>query len=120
LNEAAIAKFAREREYGNCIVALSLLTKVAVDVIEPLFCNGKPDGLIVACRAANLGWATTLMVLRSRPGQPTASLLDLEQSRQMFQALSVSSAQRTVRAWSARSVTKKLDASKTPAATSKV
>jgi hypothetical protein len=117
LNEAAISRFARDGEYGNCIVALSLLTKAPADMIEPLFCNEKPDGLIVACRAANLGWATVLMILRSRPGQPPSKLLDLEQCRHMFQAITLVSAQRTMQAWSEKHAAGKSGNAKALAAT---
>jgi uncharacterized protein (DUF2336 family) len=110
LGDQTINRFAIEGEYSNVIAALSLLSTVAIDAIEPLISNPRPDGLIVACRASRLNWSTTMMILRNRPKCPPASKQDLEQSREAFEALSLSAAQRTIRFWSARSSARKADA----------
>jgi hypothetical protein len=120
LGDQTINRFAIQGEYSNVIAALSLLSTVAIDAIEPLISNPRPDGLIVACRASRLNWSTTMMILRNRPKCPAASKQDLEQSREAFEALSLSAAQRTIRFWSARSSARKADAPETAVAMSDI
>src|SRR5665213_817817 len=102
LGDQTINRFSIQGEYSNILAALSLLTTVKIDVIEPLISNPRSDGLMVACKASRLNWSTTMMVLRNRPKCPPASKQDLEQSRVAFEALSLSAAQRTVQLWSTR------------------
>jgi hypothetical protein len=72
--------------------------------------------LIVACKAAQLDWETTLLILHCRPDYSRNSVLDFEQNKHIFEALSLSSAQRTLRFWSARSSAKKPDLAAIPVA----
>jgi uncharacterized protein (DUF2336 family) len=109
LNEAVINTFALHKEHANIIVALSLLTAVAADAIEPLYYSPRSDGLIVACRAAKLGWETTSTVLRSRGASSIDANGGAEENQKIFDALSVSSALRTLRFWAARSAAKKAE-----------
>ena len=89
---------------------ISLLTSVKTDAIVPLIENPRPDGLIVACKAARLNWSTTNMILRNRPNCRPATRQEIEEGKEVFDALSLSSAQRTIRFWSARGSARKADA----------
>lgn len=102
LGDQTINRFAIQGEYINVVAALSLLSTVKIDIIEPLISHPRPDGLIVACKASRLNWSTTTMVLRNRPKCPPISKQDLEQCRVAFEALSLSAAQRTAQLWSTR------------------
>jgi uncharacterized protein (DUF2336 family) len=110
LGDQTINRFAIQGEYINIVAAISLLTSVKTDAIEPLIENPRPDGLIVACKAARLNWSTTSMILRNRPNCRPATKQEVEEGKEVFDALSLSSAQRTIRFWSARSSAKKADA----------
>ena len=90
------------------------------DAIEPLIANPRPDGLIVACKASRLNWSTTNMILRNRPHCRPLTRQELEDGREFFEALSLSSAQRTIRFWSARGSAKKADAPDTAIAMSDI
>jgi uncharacterized protein (DUF2336 family) len=120
LGDQTINRFAVQGEYSNVIAAISLLSTVKIDAIEPLISNPRPDGLIVACKAARLNWSTTSMILRNRPECPPVSNDDLEQGREAFDTLSLSAAQRTIRFWSVRSSAKKADAPETRVAMSDI
>lgn len=109
LTDSAVNRFAIDRNFKNVTAALSLLASVKIDAVEPLLSNPRPDGLIVTCRAARLSWSTTLMILRNRPKCPPISKEQLQQGHEVFEALSLSAAQRTIRFWSARSSAKKAD-----------
>jgi uncharacterized protein (DUF2336 family) len=110
LGDQTINRFAIQGEYIHIVAAISLLTSVKTDAIEPLIDNPRPDGLIVACKAARLNWSTTNMILRNRPNCRPATRQEIEEGKEVFDALSLSSAQRTIRFWSARGSAKKADA----------
>lgn len=102
LNDAAVNGFAIDRNYRNVTVALSVLSSASIDAIEPLLANSRPDGLIVACKAAGMSWPTTNMIIRNRPNFAMPTKIELEQGKEVFEALSLAAAQRTMRFWSAR------------------
>ena len=120
LGDQTINRFAMQGEYIHIIAALSLLNSVKTEAIEPLIGNPRPDGLIVACKAARLNWSTTSMILRNRPHCRPLSKQDFENGREVFEALSLSSAQRTIRFWSARGSARKADAPNTAVAISDI
>jgi hypothetical protein len=116
LNDSMVNQFAVGGEYDNVVAALSFMATVKIEAIEPLINSDRLDGLIVACKAARLSWSTTTMIIRNRPGCAPASKQELEQALEAFEALSLSTAQRTIRFWSARSAAKKNDRSDPPVA----
>ena len=96
LNDSTVNRFAIRREYPNVIAALSLLSGGTVEVIAPLMQEESGSGLLIACRAARLNWQTTLAVINNRR-VPLLSKQQLDQSREVFEMLYVSSAQYTIR-----------------------
>jgi hypothetical protein len=76
--------------------------------------------LIVACKASRLDWSTTNMILRNRPNCRAATRQELDEGKEVFAALSLSSAQRTIRFWSARGSARKADAPDTAVAVSDI
>jgi hypothetical protein len=60
------------------------------------------------------------MILRCRPGCPPLSKIELDQAKEVFETLSLSAAQRTIRFWSARGSAKKADAPETTVAVSDI
>jgi uncharacterized protein (DUF2336 family) len=120
LGDQTINRFATQGEYTHIVAALSLLTSVKTDAIEPLITNPRPDGLIVACKASRLDWSTTNMILRNRPYCRPLTRQELDDGREVFDALSLSSAQRTIRFWSARGSARKADAPDTAVAISDI
>jgi uncharacterized protein (DUF2336 family) len=120
LGDQTINRFALQNEYIHIVAALSLLNSVKTEAIEPLITNPRPDGLIVACKAARLNWSTTSMILRNRPHCRPLTKQEFESGREVFEALSLSSAQRTIRFWSARGSARKADAPDTAIAISDI
>jgi hypothetical protein len=96
LNDSTVNRFAIRREYPNVIAALSLLSGGTVDAIAPLMEEDGGSGLLIACRASRLNWQTTLTVLNNRRVPPLPKL-QLDQAREVFEMLYVSSAQYTIR-----------------------
>ena len=117
LNDQSVNRFAVQDEYNHVVAAISVLTDVAIPAVERLIANAQLDGLIVACKAARLNWATTTMIIHNRPGCAPASKQQLERGQEMFNALALSTAQQTIRIWSAEKPGKKGDRSDSPSAT---
>ena len=74
LTENKLLEFAKQRQQETVILALAALASAPVELIRPLMRSNRSDGLIVACRAAELGWDTTKAVIlsRMRPPRTTA------------------------------------------------
>lgn len=96
LNDSTVNRFAIRREHANVIAALVLLSGADIDIIAPLIDEVSGRGLIIACRASRLNWQTTTAVLNNRR-VPPLSKEQLEQARDVFEMLYVSSAQYTIR-----------------------
>ena len=103
LNDTTVNKFAVQRDYISIVAALSFLATVPIEAIEPLIGSERLDGLIVACKAARLNWPTTAMIIRNRPDCAPVSKQQFEQGSQVFEALTLSAAQRTIQFWSTQS-----------------
>jgi uncharacterized protein (DUF2336 family) len=97
LNDSTVNRFAVGREYENVVAALSFLSAVPIEVIAPLIKSTELDGLIVACKAARLNWSTTTMIIHHRPNCAAVTKQELEAGRAVFDTLSLSVAQRTIR-----------------------
>jgi len=97
LGDRAVNRFAVYGERANLVAALSLLAEAAIEVIEPLLGESDCYGLVVACRASRLNWQTTLAVIASRSGARKLTQGELEQGKVLFETLSLSIAQRTIR-----------------------
>jgi uncharacterized protein (DUF2336 family) len=101
LSDSVVNRFAVKDKYTNVVAALSFMTEVKIEVIESLMKSDRLYGLIVACKAARLSWATTTMIIRNRPGCPPITAHELEQGLEVFDALLLSVAQWTIRFGSA-------------------
>jgi uncharacterized protein (DUF2336 family) len=106
LNDSTVNGFAVRSEYTSVVAALSLLSDVKVEAVEPLIEPERLYGLIVACRASRLSWSTMTMIIRNRPGCAPPTQRELEQAREVFDALLLSVAQWTVRFGADRIVAK--------------
>lgn len=107
LNEATIVEFARQKKLGEVIASLALLCAVPAESIERVTENPKQDGLLVACKAANLSWPTVSIILRNRFGQRSHQLESLDQAEKAYSMLSPTTAQRTMRFMRVREVVAK-------------
>jgi uncharacterized protein (DUF2336 family) len=107
LKDSTINHFAIEKQHANTVAAIALLSSVAVEAIERLFQRQKIEGLVIACRAANLSWQTTMMIVRSRSDDFTISKPELTAGQTTFDTLSLSIAQRAIRTWAAQSAGRK-------------
>lgn len=97
LNDSSVNRFAVRREHHNVVAALAQLAAVPTETIEPLMDSGDIHGLVIACRASRLNWNTTAAIINNRKAAQTILQQELELTRQRFEAMPLSNAQRTVR-----------------------
>jgi hypothetical protein len=96
LTESKLFEFATQRQPESVVVALAALASVPIELIRPLMRSHRSDGLIVACRAAELGWDTTRAVILSRL---RTAADDCEEFRKRYDETSVAIARRTLNIW---------------------
>ena len=84
------------------VVALSLLTGVAVDVIDRFLDDPVRRSNCCLCKAIDLDWNTTVAVLAARLGLPKLREARSEETNKKFRKLTNYSAQRVLRFWQAR------------------
>jgi uncharacterized protein (DUF2336 family) len=97
LNDSALNRFAVYGEYVEISAALALLTGSPIEVIRTLIASDKLEGLVLACKAARLDWTTTITIVKNRPHLPPVPAAELEKAKQVFESVSLSAAQLTVR-----------------------
>jgi hypothetical protein len=77
-----------------------------IELIERLMQNVRYDGILVACKAAELRWPTFSSILKIRFAPYEVPATDVTQARSDFLKLSVATARRMVRFWLVRGVAK--------------
>lgn len=102
LNEATLAVLARQKKYEETVVALAELSQSTIDVVRPLMQSLRDDGLLVACKAAMLGWETTAAVLECRYSTGSLGPAELAKARSQFTGMTVEKARRMLTFWQVR------------------
>ena len=102
LDEAALATFASEGHYEETVAGLSVLCKLAIEVIHRFMASKHADPMLVVCKAAGFAWPTVRAILLVRTDEHCMLNQSLETTNRNFERLSVSTAQRIVRFWHAR------------------
>jgi uncharacterized protein (DUF2336 family) len=102
LNEATLLGFARQRKYEESVAALAQLSRSTIDVIRPLMQSLRDDGVLVACRAAELSWETVSAVLESRFSTGSLAPHELAKAQGQFAKITTENARRLLRFWQVR------------------
>ena len=102
LNEAAVVEFAKTYKYEEMVASLARLCSAPLELIERLMQNVRYDGLLVACKAAELKWPTVTVILTNRFPRHSISAQELQQAKAEFIRLTVATAQRVLRFWKVR------------------
>lgn len=103
LDEAVLRGFARQKKYEETVAALAELSKSTIEVIRPLMQSLRDDGLLVACRAANLNWETTAAILECRYSTGSLGAAELAEAKAHFTRTRAEDARRLLTFWKVRS-----------------
>jgi uncharacterized protein (DUF2336 family) len=101
LNENSVAVFCVEGKYEETVVALAMLAKAPIAVVDRLMTKGEPDAILILCKAIGLEWSTVKAVLSLQGGRDL-SRPDADEAFANFGRLSASTARRVVRFWQVR------------------
>ncbi|MBR0820569.1 DUF2336 domain-containing protein [Bradyrhizobium liaoningense] len=96
LNDSTVNRFAIRGETANLFTALSVLSGAPIEIVEHVMTDDDCEGLVMACRASRLNWATTLAILSNR-GCARLSFVERERAQHIFETLLLSTSQWTVR-----------------------
>jgi hypothetical protein len=96
LNDSTVNRFAIRGETANLLTALSVLSGTPIEIVEHVMHDEDCEGLVMACRASRLNWATTLAILNNRNGT-RLSFAQRERAQLIFETLLLSTSQWTVR-----------------------
>ncbi|MDA9412066.1 DUF2336 domain-containing protein [Bradyrhizobium sp. CCBAU 45384] len=96
LNDSTVNRFAIRGETANLVTALSVLSGAPIEIVEHVMRDEDCEGLVMACRASRLNWATTLAILSNRGGT-RLSFAQRERAQHIFETLLLSTSQWTVR-----------------------
>ncbi|MCG2666136.1 DUF2336 domain-containing protein [Bradyrhizobium sp. GCM10023182] len=96
LNDSTVNRFAIRGETANLFTALSVLSGAPIEIVEHVMADEDCEGLVMACRASRLNWATTLAILSNRSGT-RLSFAQRERAQLLFETLLLSTSQWTVR-----------------------
>ncbi|MCS3725721.1 DUF2336 domain-containing protein [Bradyrhizobium betae] len=96
LNDSAVNRFAIRGETANLYTALSVLSGAPIAIVERVMIDDDCEGLVMACRASRLNWATTLAILSNRSGA-RLSFAARERAQHIFETQLLSTSQWTVR-----------------------
>lgn len=102
LTKKKILDFANMRRVAEMIIALSVLSGVAVEQIDTLFLAPTYFGLMVLCKSIMLDWNSVCAVFMARPHAPGSKAAPFEDFREQYEEFSVSSAQQLLRFWVGR------------------
>jgi uncharacterized protein (DUF2336 family) len=99
LNESALLLFAISNRFEHVVVALSVLSSGAFELIDHLMHGDRVDVILVPCKAAGLDWATVRAILKMKFANRPISDVDFEQIKFEYTKLSISAAGRVLRFW---------------------
>jgi uncharacterized protein (DUF2336 family) len=96
LGEADVYDFARERKFEQTAVALSLLCRVPVDVVERALLDDNADLALILARAAQCSWTTAKALLLMQAADRGIAAQDLDRALKSFQRLTSETARRVL------------------------
>jgi uncharacterized protein (DUF2336 family) len=96
-NESSVLEFAKMQKFEEMVVGLSLLCKVPVTVLDRLLRGARHDGLLIACKAAELKWLTVGAVLTARIGHDADAADELRKAKAEYGKLSTASARKILK-----------------------
>lgn len=102
LGEAEVHGFARERRFEETAVALSLLCKLGIDVIERALLDPRHEMVLILAKVAGLSSTTAKAILLLRAADRGMSAQDLDLALTTFGRLNTETARRVLNFYNAR------------------
>ncbi len=102
LHEAQLHGFAKEGSFDKVTLALALMCKLPLDVVERAFVRKQPDQLLVLAKALDLSWVTTTTLLFMQANASGSARPQLDQHLASFSQMQPRTAQSTLQSYRTR------------------
>ncbi|MGY3453159.1 DUF2336 domain-containing protein [Bradyrhizobium sp. USDA 4353] len=99
LHEAQLHGFAKEGSFDKVTLALSLMCKLPLDIVERAFARKQPDQLLVLAKALDLSWVTTTTLLFMQAHVSGSARPQLDQHLASFSQMQPRMAQSTLQSY---------------------
>jgi uncharacterized protein (DUF2336 family) len=100
--KARLFKFANERRIAETLAGLATLSGARFDVVEHLFYSRNGLGVVMLCKAVGFDWISTEAIISAAPMMRDFDQPQLDELHELYDALSINSAQRMLRFWEGR------------------
>jgi uncharacterized protein (DUF2336 family) len=97
LGEDQLLEFARKGNFDETALALSLMSKLPIGVVERAIVHKSSEQIIVIAKAVGVNWITTKAILMIRGGSKGISAHDLAQSLSNFNKLKPETAEKAIK-----------------------
>lgn len=102
LGEADVHAAARAQNFELTVMALSVLARCPIEVVERAVLHENPGAVQVIAKAAGCSWATAKALLLMAPAERKMSRLDLDRARENFERLEIQTARRVLKFYETR------------------
>ncbi|MGJ5179403.1 DUF2336 domain-containing protein [Bradyrhizobium oligotrophicum] len=102
LNEPLLHGFAKEGSFDKVTLALSLMCRLPLDVVERAFVRKQPDQLLVLAKALDLSWVTTTTLLFMQASASGTARPQLDQHLASFTQMQPRTAQSMLQSYRTR------------------
>ncbi|MGH6680627.1 MAG: DUF2336 domain-containing protein [Bradyrhizobium sp.] len=102
LGEADVHAAARAQDFERAVMALSVLARCSIEIVERAVLNENPGAVQVVARAAGCSWGTVKALLLMAAADRKMSRMDLDWARENFQRLEVATARRVLEFYARR------------------
>jgi uncharacterized protein (DUF2336 family) len=99
LREDGVMEVARAGKLEETVAALAALCRVPTDVVERLIIGGRPDPVLILCKAMQFRWPTVAAVLSLRFAARSPTM---DAARAQYDQLSATTARRVLHFWKTR------------------
>jgi uncharacterized protein (DUF2336 family) len=102
LGEAKVHAAARGQDFEQAVLALSVLARCPIEVVERAVLNVNPGAVQVVAKAAGCSWATVKALLSMRVVDRGMSRIDFDNAHDNYERLKVRTARRVLEFYEAR------------------
>lgn len=97
LDEQEIHKFAAAGKFDETNAAIACLAKVPVSLAETMMVESHTEGILILAKVSELSWPTVQLIIAMRDNVTERPATDLDETRQTYERLRLSTAQQVLR-----------------------
>jgi uncharacterized protein (DUF2336 family) len=99
LDEFTLLEFAKRRKFATTVTTLATLCSIPIDMMKHMLNDGRNELLLVACKAAGIGWPTLRALLQDDLLKRNSSTDEVKKLKSEYARLSQSTAKQLLEFW---------------------